>query len=315
MKKISDNIDIEASIKREASEFKIRKSLVALSGGPDSIATAFSLWKAGIEIKALHCNFHLRGEESNRDQEFVKEFCLKHQIPLECIEFDVDNYRLLNKGISIEMACRDLRHNGFQKQLKDYSFQRIATGHNADDNIETFFLNVLRGSGTRGLRCMDPDTGKIWRPLLSFHRSEILQYLSENNLDYVVDSTNLKSDFRRNFLRNEILPLFSKEWNGFDSAMIRTIRNINAENRIVEFYVNRIIENKTELNVEEILEFPSPLLLIKRFIDPLIPFTQTPEEVLSAIKANKPHIRKWRLKKGWVFLKNRVLFIEMGHGK
>lgn len=307
---------IESLAKFESKRYNINKILVALSGGADSIATAYALKRIGIDIIALHCNFHLRGEESDRDEKFVMNFCASQEIPLLTIDFDVDNYILSHKGISVEMACRNLRHEWFKKKLKEREFDRIATGHNADDNIETFLLNMLRGTGTRGLRGMKSITDTIWRPLISFHRHEILDYLQKNNLSYITDSTNLQSDFRRNYLRNKIIPLLKKEWKGFDSAMDKTIRNLLNENNLVEDVINHTLPLPGKpLSAEIILSSPAPLLLLKRFLDPLGPFVKTPEEIMAAIKANKPHIRKWVLRKGIVILRNGNLFIEMSHGE
>ena len=305
---------IEASVRREASSYGFKKVLVALSGGADSIATIYAIKKCELDILALHCNFHIRAEESDRDMEFVKEFCNKENIKLEIIEFDVPAYRKINKGCSTEMACRNLRHEWFRKILYETGYDRIATGHNADDNIETFFLNLLRGSGSRGLKGMTADTGTIWRPLLSFHKNDIKDYLKENNLPYVTDSTNLKCDYRRNFLRNKIIPLFKQEWKGFDTAMDKSLKNLFAENNLIENVLQKMLPSPLEpLSDDIILDSPAPLLMIKRFIDPIDPFSTTAEEILSAMKAKKPHIRRWKLKKGVAFLRNGNLFIEMGH--
>lgn len=294
----------------EARELGINKVLVALSGGADSVATAFALKQADIEIMALHCNFHLRGEESDRDMEFVSNFCLSHSIPLKTKDFDVEEFRKNHKGVSIEMACRDLRYRWFDEMLQETGYQRIATGHNADDNIETFLLNMLRGAGSRGLKGMSRDTGTIWRPLLEYHRNDILLYLNHYKLDFVTDSSNLESDYRRNFLRNKVIPLIKEEWKGFDKAMDHTIQNINAENLLVENILSSSLPKRMEpLSIDIILASPAPLLLIKRFIDPLGPYSSTPREILSAIKAQKPHIRRWQLRKGSVALRNRSLYI------
>lgn len=307
---------LEAFLIKKATDTGIRKVLVALSGGPDSIAITYALKKIKLDVIALHCNFHLRGEESNRDCDFVKRFCNSHSIPLKIIDFDVENYQKIHKGESIEMACRNLRYEWFDKELKESGYDRIVTGHNEEDNIETFFLNMLRGSGTRGLKGMTEDSGKIWRPLLSFNRNFILVYLLRNSLSYVIDSTNLKSDYRRNYLRNEIIPLLKKEWKGFEAAMYRTISNLQNENLVVEKYIEEQLGgNPLELEVDKIIVFPAPLLLIKRFIDKAGPFTTTPEEVLAAIKANKPHIRRWRLRNSELILRNGKLFIKMSHSE
>lgn len=297
-----------SEIRKEANNLNIRKVLTGLSGGADSIATTFLLHKAGLEVIALHCNFNLRGEESERDQRFVETFCHNNNIPLKRQSFDVEKYRREHPGTSIEMACRDLRYRWFFKELEEIGFDRIAIGHNADDNIETFFLNLLRGAGSRGLKGMQQDNGKIWRPLLKIHRKEIINYINENNLEFIVDSSNLGNDYRRNFLRNTIFPLLKSEWSGFETSLDTSLRNIYEENRIVEKALEDIIsKNKDALDVKEIVGFGSPLLLIKRFIEDLGPYPATPKEILNAINAEKPHIPRWNIRFGSVFIKKGKL--------
>ena len=304
------------TIRKNAVKKGIYKVLVALSGGPDSIALAFALYKAGIQIMALHCNFHLRADESDRDQKFVENFCKSLQIPLEVRHFDVFEYIKTKKSKSVEMACRDLRYDWFLKLLSESEFQRVAVGHNADDNIETFFINALRGSGTRGLKGIIDDNGEIWRPLLDFHRKDILKFLADNNLDFILDSSNLESDFRRNFLRNKIIPLLKSEWKGFDKAMDKTLCNLREENRVVEMSIDSVCpENTLTLSVEEIMRFPAPQLLVLRFIQKAGPFSTTASEVLEAIRADKPRHKTWHLRKGLLTLTKNKLFIEMSHGE
>lgn len=299
---------IDRRLRRYAAAHGITKAAVALSGGADSVTAALALKGAGIETTALHCNFHLRGEESDRDMKFVEDFCRTHDIALKIKEFDVKSHLSKTKGTSIEMACRDLRYSWFWKELKGGDFQRIVTGHNADDNIETFFLNLLRGSGTRGLKGMEEDNGRTWRPLLRFHRRDILAYLKEKGETYVTDSTNLEDDFRRNFLRNRVLPLMKEEWKGLEAAMDKSLANLTAENMIVEDAIRQVLpEEGSPLDVAVVLDFPAPLLLIKRFVDPLKPYVTTPEEILSAIKANKPQVRTWKLRRGIITLRNKKL--------
>ena len=307
---------IESKIRKEASVSNINQVLVTVSGGPDSMATLHCLHKICKEIIALHCNFHLRGEESDRDMYFVKEYCDQNDIILDIINFDVLDYLKKNNKISLEMACRQLRHEWFRTKLKETGFQRIVTGHNADDNIETLLINLLRGSGSRGLSGMSRDNGIIWRPFLNLHRLEILRYLEENNINYIVDSTNLECDFRRNFLRNKIIPLLKSQWPGLDTSLTKVIENIEAENKIVEkSIVSQLPVKDQPLSAQTILDYPAPLLLIKRYIDIAGPYSATSEEIFRAILANKPHIRKWKLRHGIIILRNGNLFIEMSHGK
>lgn len=206
--------------------------LIAVSGGADSMALLLACVLAGIPSEAVHCNFNLRGDESIRDREFVKKICSDLDIPLQVAEFDT--LRESEKGESIEMTCRRLRYDFFRGLKSEGHFRRIAIAHNADDNIETFFLNLLRGSGSKGLKGMSEDTGKIIRPLLHCTRNEIIGFLNRHRMQYIVDSTNLESDYRRNFLRNEIFPLLESRWKGFRKAVASTMRIQARENIIIE---------------------------------------------------------------------------------
>lgn len=308
-KKIIENI--ERHIRMEIKSLGVSRVIATVSGGPDSVAMLAALSNAGIETVAAHCNFHLRGEESMRDQQHVEKICARLGVDLMTIDFNVEVYIASHNGVSVEMACRELRHEWFAKLLSELHADRIATGHNADDNIETLFLNLLRGSGTTGLRAMLPDNGKIWRPLLSFHRPIILQYLEEKNIGYVIDSTNLKSDYRRNFLRNEVIPLLRSQWEGFDKALDRSTKLLRDENRVVEAYVEATLPPDNEpLKIEVIKKFPAPELLVRRYIEPLGPFTTTAAEVLAAIDAAKPSAKTWKLRNGCLRLNPNHLSIQ-----
>ena len=297
--------------RKHARSNGISTVILGLSGGSDSVTLLSVLLDAGICVKAIHCNFNLRGEESLRDRKFVEELCRKKNVALKIFDLDVDAYRKTRKKTSVEMACRDLRFDIFRKEMILSDAQRICVAHNADDNIETFFINMLRGSGTRGLKGMDGDNGEIWRPLLGFHKKEICRYLNERNLEYVTDSTNLESEYRRNIIRNEIIPLFKNEWKGFDKAMDSTIKNISSENKVVEEEIEKIIAEHPEgIPVKTILGFPAPELLVKRFIDPAGPYPATPVEIISALKAEKPHAPLWKLKRGTVTVRKHLLKCE-----
>ena len=190
---------------------------VGLSGGADSVALLLILRELGADVRALHCNFHLRGAESNRDMEFCLNLCESHDIPLEIKHFDVKEYQLAEGG-SVEMACRELRYAWWNSFGAD-----IAVGHHRDDNVETLFLNLLRGSGLAGLKGMLPRNGHIIRPLLCLSRGEIEDYLSAHNQPFVTDSTNLLSDYKRNKLRNIIIPALEREFPGAVDAISRSI--------------------------------------------------------------------------------------------
>lgn len=301
---------IESYCRQQVKKLGIHSVIATISGGPDSVALLAALSSSGVTVTAAHCNFHLRGEESMRDERFVRDLCSRLDVSLKTIDFDVAAHMASNRGASVEMACRELRHKWFADIRSEMDADRIATGHNADDNIETLFLNLMRGSGTSGLRAMLPDTGSIWRPLLAFHRTEILRYLEERSLEYVTDSTNLTSDYRRNFLRNEVIPLLRTRWAGFDKALDRSLSFLREENKVVAFAVESALPGAGKpLHADTVMSFPDPELLVRRFIEPAGPFTTTASEVIAAIRADKPDIRKWKLAKGGLLLRNHRLFL------
>lgn len=185
---------------------KKEKYIVALSGGADSVALLLLMCSLGYNVEAAHCNFHLRGEESNRDENFCESLCNRLGIDLHRIHFDTTEYAQIHK-VSIEMAARNLRYSYFEQLRKDIDAQSICVAHHKDDNVETILLNLLRGTGINGLTGISPKNGNIIRPLLCISREEILSYLQSNNQDYVTDSSNLVDDVQRNKIRLNVLPL------------------------------------------------------------------------------------------------------------
>ena len=180
--------------------------LVALSGGADSTALLLMMKELGCKIEALHCNFHLRGEESNRDQTFVEELCKELDVPLSVRHFNTEEVAK-ERGISIEMAARDLRYDWFREEMKAKKATYVAVAHHRDDQAETLLLNLLRGTGLRGLAGMSPKHDGIIRPLLCLSREEILKYLESRGQSYVVDSSNSERAYLRNRIRLDLIPL------------------------------------------------------------------------------------------------------------
>ena len=228
------------------------KYIVALSGGADSVSLLFVLkhleHELGIGVEAAHCNFHLRGAESVRDEEFCKQLCERLSVPLHLIHFDTQAYADLHR-VSIEMAARDLRYGYFENLRRDIEAQDICVAHHRDDSVETVLLNLVRGTGLRGLRGIQPRNGNIIRPLLSLSREDIVQYLGALGESYVTDSTNLHNDVKRNKIRLDVMPLL-RELNPsvsqsifesslrvgealkvFDEAMKRSIADVTTPHR------------------------------------------------------------------------------------
>lgn len=180
--------------------------LLGLSGGADSVALLRILLAIGYRCVAVHCNFHLRAEESNRDQQFVEQLCSRLGVKLELCSYDTISYAA-EKKISIEMAARELRYADFERLRQEYNANSIAVAHHRDDSVETLLMNLMRGTGIRGLTGIKPKNGYVIRPLLSVERVEIEEYLNSIGQDYVTDSTNLETDYTRNKIRLNLLPL------------------------------------------------------------------------------------------------------------
>lgn len=204
------------------------KILTAVSGGADSVALLRVLAALGCNCIAAHCNFHLRGDEADRDEAFVRKLCHDIDIELRCTDFDVEAYKK-SHGVSTEMACRELRYEWFERQRAALGCSVIAVAHHRDDNIETFFLNLVRGSGITGLAGIKPCNGKIVRPLLGSSRDEIINYLKTLGQDYVTDSTNLENDYARNKIRNVLLPEISRLFPSALAGIELTLDNLQGD--------------------------------------------------------------------------------------
>ena len=252
------------------------KILVALSGGADSVALLCVLHTAGYPCEAAHCNFHLRGEESNRDELFVRQLCRKYGIHLHTIDFNTTQYAT-EKRISIEMAARELRYNWFEKIKKECKANVIAVAHHQDDSVETMLLNLIRGTGITGLLGIRPRNGAIVRPLLCINREEIIRYLQQIGQDFVTDSTNLQDEYMRNKIRLNILPMLG-ELNPSVSESIAETANRLAETSLVynketAEAKNRVIKrngnNLKAIHVERLLTEVAPASLLFEILYPL----------------------------------------------
>lgn len=179
--------------------------IVALSGGADSVALLLLLDEMGYKVHAAHCNFHLRGAESDRDEAFCEQLCRDKNIPFHRAHFDTREYAELHK-VSTEMAARELRYHWFEQLREDIGATGICVAHHRDDSVETVILNMARGTGVRGLTGIRPRNGYILRPLLCVSRAEIEDFLAQRGQKYVTDSTNLEDEATRNKVRHHIIP-------------------------------------------------------------------------------------------------------------
>jgi len=221
----------------EARSVKGKRILVALSGGADSVALLRLLLAAGADCYAAHCNFHLRSEESMRDQRFVSDLCQRLDVPLSVKDFDVTAWQH-DHGGSVEMACREMRYQWFEQEMVQQDCSCIAVAHHADDQVETFFLNLMRGTGIRGLAGMKRNNGNIWRPLLGVTHNQLLDYLDAIGQDYVTDSTNSLNEYRRNRLRNIILPIIEQQFPNASNRILYTMHNLTQDLEMIESLAN-----------------------------------------------------------------------------
>ena len=197
---------IEQFIEQKELMSKNQLYWVALSGGADSVALLLVLKRLGYNVEAAHCNFHLRGEESDRDEDFCKDLCRELDIKLHLAHFDTQTNASLH-GISIEMAARNLRYNYFEALLKDINASAVCVAHHKDDSAETLLLNLVRGTGIEGLTGIKSKNNRIVRPFLCVRRNEIINYLEQQNQSFVTDSSNLVNDVQRNKIRLDVMPL------------------------------------------------------------------------------------------------------------
>lgn len=238
-------------VKRHALIPKGKKVIVALSGGADSVALLASLSQLGYSCIAAHCDFHLRGEESERDRCHAQN--IANLLGAEYIEthFDIPSYK--NEfGVSTEMACRTLRYDWFKSISSSYGDIPIAVAHHRDDNTETFFLNILRGTGIYGLTGMQIRNGNIIRPMLYISRAEIEQFLSDENLNYVIDSSNLINDVKRNRLRNIILPTIRQQFPDADTTIAHTITNLHANAELYKLGIDALLKEYVEEDIIDV---------------------------------------------------------------
>ncbi len=217
--------------------------LLAVSGGIDSMILCDLFLKSNFKFAIAHCNFHLRGEESNRDERFVREYAQKNNIKIHVKDFDTYSY-MKEKGKSMQVSAREMRYSWFNELLKEEGYSYIATGHHIDDSIETFFMNILRGTGIAGLHGILQKVNLVIHPLLFTGRAEIVNYQKENKLEFVEDSSNATTKYTRNKIRHELIPLVKEIAPNFDKIISKEIERFRETEVVFRSVIN---DAKTEL--------------------------------------------------------------------
>jgi tRNA(Ile)-lysidine synthase len=283
--------------------------IVALSGGADSVALLRLMIDAGYRCEAAHCNFHLRGDESNRDERFVAELCDRLGVKLHKTDFDTADYAA-RQGVSIEMAARELRYDWFEQLRTERGANCIAVAHHKDDSVETILLNLIRGTGIAGLTGIRPKNGHIVRPLLCASRAEITDYLSHIGLEYVTDSTNLVDEYTRNKIRLNIIPMLQE----INPAVKESITSCgNSINEALAVYRNGIEEGRRRvtveggIDIERLMKEPSPRALLHEMLYPLGFNPRQIGDIFDSLSGQAG--RQFRSANGWRAIKDRSLLI------
>ena len=257
------------------------KLVVALSGGSDSVCLLLILKSLGYQLVAAHCNFHLRGEESMRDEEFVRSLCERMDIKLRQTDFDTYAYAR-EKAVSIELAARELRYNFFKQIIDEEACTAVAVGHHKDDNAETFLLNCVRKTGIRGLGGIKPVSTnqqgcKVVRPLLCVGRQDIQDYLQECGEQWVTDSSNEKDDVARNKVRLDVMPVLKDINKGVVDNLCDTMQNVAEMSRIYEDWIEKekkrcsrwTDDHTLVINRERLAQSASPISVLHELLSPL----------------------------------------------
>lgn len=258
--------------------------IIGLSGGADSVALLHVLVDLGYTCRPAHCNFQLRGEESERDEQFAMARAHALGLPIETIRFDTSQYAREHK-LSIEMAARELRYRWFEELRLQHRAAHIAVGHHADDNIETVLLNLIRGTGLKGLTGMQAANGYVIRPLLGVNRQDILEYLQQERLPFIEDSSNAASDYTRNKIRNRLIPMIQTINPSFTDGFRDTIQHLNSSYVFQQKKVAEIKSLVADFNHE------TCYISITKFLeaggDEFILY-----ELLNEFNFNKTHVKK-----------------------
>lgn len=312
--------------------------LVALSGGADSVALLLALHQLGYRLETVHCNFKLRGSESDRDEIFCNNLADKLNIKHHIIHFETNTYAQLHK-VSVEMAARELRYKYFESLMGEIGASGICIAHHKEDSVETILLNLIRGTGLKGLTGIKPINGNLIRPLLPCTRQEIERFLKKNHQNFVIDGTNYDNVFHRNKLRNSIIPIIKEINPSFDDSLLKLASIVSGASLIVENSVTEYITKITQseysdketliecikrgslfskvyfIDINAVKEYPSPSYLLYFILSPLGFSSPLIDQIAESLdsqtgKTWKSHTHELFLDRGKLILSRIIPSIE-----
>ena len=290
------------------------KVLLGVSGGIDSVVMAELFELAGIKFGIAHCNFKLRSSDSDLDEAFVKQLAIKKNVEYFVKEFDTRLYAKEN-GVSIQMAARDLRYEWFEELLNDFDYQYIATAHHIDDQIETLFINLARGTGIAGLHGILPKQNRIIHPLMFAFRSDIEAFVETMQLDYRTDQSNFSTKYIRNKIRHNLLPVFEEINPNFRKSVHETIKRIRETEMVYNDAIAekrkeliQVRENKNYIPIDKLLELNPLSVYLFEILSTFGFNSDSVNDILSSLKGESG---KQFLSASHILIKDREYLVIM----
>ncbi len=262
---ILTNIETQLS-QLVGDNFPQKKYLLAISGGVDSMVLLDAFKQLNLKFEVAHCNYKLRAEDSDLDEKLVKDICEANNIKAHFKSFDTTSI-LKKEGGSIQETARNLRYTWFNQLLLGFDY--LVTAHHLNDNIETFFINLSRGSGLKGLSGIPQQNDKIIRPMLKLSKKEILAYAQENNITWREDASNKTDKYVRNMYRNQVLPIIKETKPQFEAVMDANLERLNQTKRLLNFFIEEVknkvvkkVEGQTKIALEKLKTYPSKEVIL-----------------------------------------------------
>ena len=256
-------------------KINFQKTLLAVSGGIDSMVLADLFMKSNLNFAIVHCNFKLRNTESDADQNLVKKYALKNSATFFTTSFDTSAFAKDFK-LSTQVAARKLRYDYFYEIIQKENFDFVATGHHLDDSIETFFINLSRGTGIDGLTGIPLQNDKIIRPLLHFSRNEIENYANENNLEWREDASNATDYYLRNKIRHHLTPILREINPSFSNSFQQTLENLQQAKSLIDdasrIVYKKVVDDESDykkINIDQLKQLPNYKAYLYQWLQPL----------------------------------------------
>ena len=255
---------------------KDKKLLIAISGGVDSVVLTHLLSILNFNISLAHCNFKLREKESDLDENFVLKLGEKLNIKTFTTQFETNKFAQKNK-LSTQIAARELRYNWFESLVNKHQFEYVLTAHHADDNLETFLINLTRGTGLDGLTGIPETNGNILRPLIPFSRNEIIDFAKENDIKWREDQSNASTKYIRNKIRHQVVPVLKEINPSVLETFAKTTNHLKESQQIIEDRIQEVSKEiiqkdfstsleMTKLNIDKINQLSNPKAYLYQFL-------------------------------------------------